>query len=44
MRFCRALAEVRYDGVFMLEVSGDGDVGTHARAAAAAVRAVLEGP
>ena len=43
-RFRRALAEVRYDGVFMLEVSGDGDVGAHARVAAAAVRAVLEGP
>ena len=43
-RFRDALAEVRYDGVFMLEVSGNGDVGAHARAAAAAVRAVLEGP
>jgi sugar phosphate isomerase/epimerase len=43
-RFRHALADVGYEGVFMLEVSGDGDVGEHARAAAAAVRGVLEGP
>ena len=43
-RFRHALADVGYEGVFMLEVSGNGDVGAHARAAAAAVRDVLEGP
>jgi len=40
-RFLRALVEVRYRGVFMLEVSGNGDIGAHVRLAAEAVRRVL---
>ena len=42
--FRNALAEIGYRGVFMLEVSGNGDVAAHAKVAAAAVRRVLEEP
>jgi len=37
-RFQRSLVEVGYRGVFMLEVSGNGDIGSHVRAAAEATR------
>jgi sugar phosphate isomerase/epimerase len=40
-RFCSDLETVGYTGVFMLEVTGDGDVAGHARAAAAAGAQVL---
>jgi len=43
-RFRAALAATGYQGVFMLEVSGDGDLATHVQAAAAAVRRVLQLP
>jgi sugar phosphate isomerase/epimerase len=42
VRFRDALVGAGYQGVFMLEVSGDGDIAAHVRAAATAVRRVLE--
>lgn len=40
-RFRQALIGVGYRGVFMLEVSGDGDIGGHVRVVAEATRRVL---
>lgn len=40
-RFRQALIGVGYRGVFMLEVSGDGDIGGHVRVVAEAARRVL---
>jgi sugar phosphate isomerase/epimerase len=41
-RFRNVLGEVSYQGIFMLEVSGDGDIPRHVQAAAAGARRVLE--